>query len=216
VGKQIFDWSASGTVSPRTFAWLSCLALAGWMFSGFTAVAQSLQTTQTSTIGSVVNYDNNWAQTFSVTGGELTTTNGSAQIQPFAKVEGSDHLRFPNSGTAEFKASVTNLSDEGGYTSGNAQISGLSINSVVLNPSSQNGVPAIVILTSSPNVGAGLKSPCIEGTIADSSCLTATSPTPLAESVPTGASIIGDNIGTESIQVTGTQSTSTTNSLTVF
>ena len=110
-----------------------------------TALAGSvLEVTQETTVGAQATYDNNWAQSFQVTGNASVNGGvGPQSIAPFSKVEGN-HVVNPNSGTAELNATVQ-VYEGGGTVDGKAKITTMGAsNSVTLNRES-DGVPAITI-----------------------------------------------------------------------
>jgi hypothetical protein len=174
-------------------------AAAGMLFCAFsvtprTALAGSvLEVTQETTVGVNATYDNSWSQSFQVSGSASVNGGvGPQSISPYSKVEGN-HVTLPNSGTAVVNAAVQICQlfcdgfEAGGVAQGDARITttGAS-NSVTLNNSTTNGVPAITL---DPNnqPAAGF-----------------------------AANVIGDNIGTASLQVQGTRRSINSNSLTVF
>jgi len=149
----------------------------------------TLETTQNSAIGAQATYNNSWAQTFEAKGA-MSITGGV--LLPFEEVSASTAV-LPSSGLAELVATVTNLSSDGGRLEAAASInSGLLVdgtntpNNIVLSSSGTNGLPALKITP---------------GT---------------AESSVIGASIIGTNIGTDTLQVTGSLNSSVVNTLTAF
>ena len=164
--------------------------------SGSTEVALAgsiLENTQETTVGAQATYDNNWAQSFQVTGNASVNGGaGSQSIAPFAKVDGNP-VTIPNSGTAVVNASIQicqltcNGLEAGGTVQGEASITtaGAS-NSVSINQSTTNGLPSITLPPSEqPSTGFG-------------------------------AITTGDNIGTSSLQVSGSRKSITSNTLTVF
>lgn len=166
---------------------LSCSSLGLPAFAGPT-----LETTENSAIGAQATFNNSWAQTFEAKGSmSIDTTEGV--LVPFQQVT-TPLVSLPNSGLAELVATVTNLSSDGGNLEAAASINpGVLVdgtdtpnNIIVLSASEVNGLPALQI-----NPGT-----------ADSSVI--------------GASIIGTNIGTDTLQVTGSLGSSVVNTLTAF
>jgi hypothetical protein len=153
----------------------------------------TLENTQETNVGAQATYDNNWAQSFQVTGSaSVNGGTGTQSIAPFSKVDGSP-VTLPNSGTAVVNASIQicqltcNGFEAGGTVQGEASITtaGAS-NSVSINQSTSNGLPAITLNPSEqPSTGFG-------------------------------AITTGDNIGTSSLQVSGSRKSITSNTLTVF
>jgi len=147
----------------------------------------TLETRESTAIGAQATFNNSWAQTFEAKG-SMTSVNPGGLLQPFSQVPGTSILgistiRLPNSGLAELVATVDNLSVKGGDLTAEGQVSSQGVNGVVINSSTVNGLPSLRITP---------------GT-ADSSVI--------------GASIIGTNIGTESLQVTGSLNTTVINTL---
>ena len=155
----------------------------------------TLEVTQETTVGSQATYDNNWAQTFQVTGNaSVNGGSGSQTITPFAQVAGGN-VTLPNSGTAVLNSSAQLCQqfcvgfEAGGVVTGTASISPVGASTtgnVTLNSSTTNGVPAITLKTNEQTGGSF------------------------------GASVISDNIGTASLQTQGSRKTTTSNSLSVF
>jgi len=155
----------------------------------------TLEVTQETTVGSQATYDNNWAQTFQVTGNaSVNGGSGSQTITPFAQVAGGN-VTLPNSGTAVLNSSAQLCQqfcvgfEAGGVVTGTASIApagASTAGNVTLNSSTTNGVPAITLKTNEQSGGSF------------------------------GASVIADNIGTASLQTQGTRRTITSNSLSVF
>jgi hypothetical protein len=151
----------------------------------------TLETNQNTAIGAQATFNNSWAQTFEVKGAQTMVSGGD--LLPFQLIE-TTSAKLPNSGLAELTATVTNLSLNGGTLDASSSIDPLTQvggttntpNNVVLNASPTNGLPALEIAP---------------GTTASSVI---------------GASIIGTNIGTNTLQVTGSLSTNVINTLTAF
>ena len=186
------DESVMSRIAPRLL-----LSTAGMLLiclsapTGSALAGPTLENTQETTVGTQATYDNNWAQSFQVTGN--ATVNGTdGSIAPFSKIEGSS-VTLPNSGTAVVNAAVQICQlfcdgfEAGGAVNGDAKIttSGAS-NSILLNNSSTNGVAAITLETDKQS-SAGF-----------------------------GAIITGDNIGTASLNVQGIRRSINSNTLTVF
>jgi hypothetical protein len=172
------------------------LSSAGMLFcsaivpTGAALAGSVLENTQETTVGAQATYDNNWAQSFQVTG-NATVNGGGASIAPFATTDALP-LPLPNSGTAVLNATVSigpnsESANFQGNVEGSASISPAgSSNSVTLNQSPIDGVPAISLdLNNQPTSSFG-------------------------------AITTGDNIGTAGLQVQGTRKSVTSNSLTVF
>ena len=173
------------------------LSASGLLFSCFSlstgaALAGSvLENTQETTVGTQATYDNSWSQSFQVSG-NAGVSGGGTVISPFAQVPGST-AAIPNSGTAVLNASVQICQsfcdgfEAGGSVSGSASISPTgAANSIILNSSSTNGVPAIT-LNPQEQPSAGF-----------------------------AANVIGDNIGTATLQTQGSRKSVTSNRLSVF
>jgi hypothetical protein len=146
----------------------------------------TLETQQNTAIGAQATFNNSWAQTFEAKG---SMTVPSGVLIPFSQVTPLATLVLPNSGLAELTATVSNMTVSGGTVDGSASVdpsSGPGTNNIVLNARGGNGLPALQITP---------------GT-ADSSVI--------------GASIIGTNIGTDTLQVTGSLNTTVINTLTAF
>ena len=160
--------------------------------SGEALAGSVLENTQETTVGSQATYDNSWAQTFQVTGNASVNGGSGAQtIAPFAQTGISTSI--PNSGTAVLNSSAQLCQqfcvgfEAGGVVVGSASITPAGqSNNITLNSSSTNGLPAITINTNGQSTGGF------------------------------GASIIGQNIGTESLQTQGTRKSITSNRLSVF
>ena len=151
----------------------------------------TLETTENSAIGAQATFNNSWAQTFEAKG-QMSTV-GGGDLLPFQQVTTTSAL-LPNSGLASLTATVSNMTVDGGTLDASSSInSGFLVggitntpNNVVLSADTSNGLPGLQI---SPGT-------------TDSSVI--------------GASIIGTNIGTDSLQVTGSLGTSVLNTLTAF
>ena len=171
-----------------------CLISAGVCGAQPVQAGPTLETTENMAIGAQATYNNNWAQTFEAKG-PMSITGGT--LLPFQQV-GISTVPLPNSGLAELVATVTNLSSDGGTLESSASINPARLldgtnapltntpNNIVLNSSGGNGLPALAI-----------------------------TPDTTGSSV-IGASIIGTNIGTDTLQVTGSLSTNVINTLTAF
>ena len=149
----------------------------------------TLETRESTSIGAQATFNNSWGQTFEATG-SMSIEGG--KLLPFQLVETTSAL-LPNSGLAELTATVSEMTVDGGKLEASASINPLLLvngnntpNNVVLNASPTNGLPALEI---TPGTG-------------DSSVI--------------GASIIGTNIGTDTLQVTGALTTTVINTLTAF
>lgn len=159
--------------------------------TGAALAGPTLEVTQETTVGSQATYDNNWAQTFQVTG-NASVNGSSGSIAPFAQVAGAA-VTLPNSGTAVLNGSAQLCQqfcvgfEAGGVVNSTGSITpaGAS-NNVTLNSSTSNGVPAITLKTNEQTGGSF------------------------------GASVVGDNIGTASLQTQGSRKTISSNSLSVF
>lgn len=167
-----------------------CLLSAGVCGAQPVQAGPTLETTQNTAIGAQATFNNNFAQTFEAKGAMSMV--GGGDLLPFQLVTTTSAL-LPNSGLAELTATVSNLTVAGGTLDTSSSIdpgklvSGTNTpNNVVLNASPTDGLPALQITP---------------GT-ADSSVI--------------GASIIGTNIGTASLQVTGALNSSVINTLTAF
>lgn len=167
-----------------------CLLSAGVCGAQPVQAGPTLETTQNTAIGAQATFNNNFAQTFEAKGAMSMV--GGGDLLPFQLVTTTSAL-LPNSGLAELTATVSNLTVAGGTLDASSSIdpgklvSGTNTpNNVVLNASPTDGLPALKITP---------------GT-ADSSVI--------------GTSIIGTNIGTDSLQVTGSLGTSVVNTLTAF
>lgn len=150
----------------------------------------TLETRENTAIGAQATFNNSWAQTFEAKGAMSMV--GGGELLPFQLVE-TTSAPLPNSGLAELTATVSNMTVDGGTLAASASVNPLqrvtganTPNNVVLNASPTDGLPALQITPGST----------------DSSVI--------------GASIIGTNIGTESLQVTGSLSTTVINTLTAF
>lgn len=173
---------------------LSCSSLGLPAFAGPT-----LETTENSAIGAQATFNNSWAQTFEAKG-EMSITSGT--LLPFQQVV-TPTAQLPNSGLAELVATVTNLSSDGGNLEAAASINPgelLDGTTTPDGPSTTPNTPNNIVLNSSG--GNGLPALQITPGTADSSVI--------------GASIIGTNIGTDTLQVTGSLGSSVVNTLTAF
>ena len=157
----------------------------------------TLESRENTAIGAQATFNNSWAQTFEAKG-SMSVEGGDGLLAPFAST-GIDTLILPNSGLAQLTATVTEMSVRGGQLDASASVNPLALlgdkdednihnngNSIVLNSSGEDGLPALRIKPGTD------------------------------ESAVIGASIIGTNIGTESLQVTGSISTTVINTLTAF
>jgi len=151
----------------------------------------TLETRQNTAIGAQATFNNSWAQTFEAVGA-MSVDNESGVLVPFQQVTTTSAL-LPNSGLAELTAKVSNMTVDGGDLQASSSIdpsrlvSGANTpNNIVLNASTTDGLPALQITP---------------GT---------------SESSSIGASIIGTNIGTDSLQVTGSLGNTLINTLTAF
>lgn len=180
-----------------------CLISAGVCGAQPVQAGPTLETIQNTAIGAQATFNNSWAQTFEAKGAMTVPGATPANLlTPFAAPT-TPVLTLPNSGLASLQAEVSNLAGSGGILGADSQlgiasplstsrdtvVSGgmaASGSGVVLNQSSTDGLPALRITP---------------GT-ADSSVI--------------GASIIGTNIGSASLQVTGALNSSVINTLTAF
>ena len=169
----------------------ACLLSAGVCGLEPVQAGPTLETRESSAIGAQAFYNNSWAQTFEAKG-SMTVPLNTNLLAPFQLVE-NDSVQLPTSGLAELTATVSALTLAGGVLDADASVNPTqrvgganNPNNVVLNANPTTGLPALAITP---------------GT-ADSSVI--------------GASIIGTNIGTESLQVTGSLSTAVINTLTAF
>jgi hypothetical protein len=152
----------------------------------------TLETRESTAIGAQATFNNSWAQTFEAKGSMTVPTN-SNQLSPFQLVT-HPSVVLPTSGLAELTAKVSNMTVDGGDLEAAASVNPDQLvngangdaNNIVLNANATNGVPALQITP---------------GT---------------ADSAVIGASIIGTNIGTASLQVTGSLNTTVINTLTAF
>jgi hypothetical protein len=194
---------ASGHRAPWLMA--ACLLSAAVCGAAPVQAGPTLETTENMSIGAQATFNNNWAQTFEAKGAMEVVNSGGAAVplglQPFEQLAVTAEL-LPNSGLAELTAIVSNMSVDGGtlqafssinpdvLLDGNAADPALTTSNtstnLVLNTSDDNGLPALRITP-----GA-------------------------SESSVIGASIIGTNIGTDTLQVTGSLGTSVVNTLTAF
>lgn len=194
--QSAFPYCSEGSGCRR--AACSLLALTACLltvpFSATTAVyaGPTLETTESVGIGAQATFNNSWAQTFEATG-SMTVDGASTQLAPFQQVNATS-VELPTSGLAELTATVSNLTVRGGDMEAAASVDPTQRvggatnipNNVVLNNSATDGLPALRITP---------------GT---------------TESSVVGASIIGTNIGTEVLQVTGSLNTTVINTLTAF
>ena len=163
-----------------------------FLASGAALAGSVLENTQETTVGSQATFDNSWAQTFQVTGNaSVNGGTGTQAISPFAQTAAV--VSIPNSGTAVLNSSAQVCQqfcvgfEGGGVVAGSASITPVGqSNNIILNSSNSNGIPAITI---NPNGQPG---------------------------AAFGASVIGQNIGTESLQTQGTRKSITSNRLSVF
>jgi len=155
----------------------------------------TLETRENTAIGAQASFNNSWAQTFEAKGSMSRV--GGGDLLPFQLVETTSAL-LPNSGLAELTATVSNMSVDGGTLNASASINPLQLVSRTITPNPNT--PNNVVLNASPTNGL----PALEITpgTTDSSVI--------------GASIIGTNIGTDSLQVTGSISTTVINTLSAF
>ena len=168
-----------------------CLISAGVCGAQSVQAGPTLETTQNTAIGAQATFNNNWAQTFEAKGAMSTV--GGGDLLPFQLVTTTSAL-LPNSGLAELTATVSNMTVDGGTLEASSSIDPGQLlggtpntpNNVVLNASESDGLPALQITPGS------------------------------VESSVLGASIIGTNIGTASLQVTGALNSSVINTLTAF
>ena len=168
-----------------------CLVSAGVCAARPVQAGPTLETIQNTAIGAQATFNNSWAQTFEAKGAMSIV--GGSYLLPFEQVTNTI-VPLPNSGLASLTATVSSMTVDGGTVEGRSfvnpegQVNGTAINAnnVVLNPSNTNGLPALQITP---------------GTT-DASVI--------------GASIIGTNIGTASLQVTGALNNSVINTLTAF
>lgn len=180
------------TSSHRVHSLLAiCLISAGVCGAQSVQAGPTLETTQNTAIGAQATFNNSWAQTFEAKGA-MSMVNGG-ELLPFQLIE-TTSAKLPNSGLAQLTATVSNMNVGGGTLDASSSINPAQLvggttntpNNVVLNASPTNGLPALEITPG----------------ITDSSVI--------------GASIIGTNIGTASLQVTGALNTSVINNLTAF
>lgn len=152
----------------------------------------TLETRESMAIGAQATFNNSWAQTFEAKGNMSVSGNGGL-LTPFQLVQQTSAV-LPTSGLAELTATVSALTVSGGDLDGGASV----------NPSRLVGGgvnnPNNVVLSASPT--SGLPALQIKPGTSDSSVI--------------GASIIGTNIGTDSLQVTGSLNTNVINTLTAF
>lgn len=152
----------------------------------------TLENRQNTAIGAQSTFNNSWAQTFEATGA-MSMAGGATQLLPFQQVSVTS-APLPNSGLAELTATVSALTVSGGTLNGSSSVNPEQLlggttgkpNNIVLNANSTSGLPALQIAPG-------------------------TTPSSVI-----GASIIGTNIGTDTLQVTGSLSTTVINTLTAF
>ena len=161
-----------------------CLSTASILLTG-QASAQSLETTDSISIGASATFNNSWAQTFEATG-TLDTNQASGNVTIFQALDPSSAIVIPNSGLADLTATVSSLEQDGGSLAASARIKqSENSNNLVLN-GGNNGAASILITPDNTTV------------------------------TTVGASIIGTNIGTDEIQVTGVRTRTSINDLSVF
>lgn len=166
-----------------------CLISAG--VCGAQSVVQagpSLETTQNTAIGAQATFNNNWAQTFEVKGAMSVEGDPTFALIPFQAIS-PDIIEVPTSGLAIISANVSDLVVGGGTLGANAEIGVTDTSGIILNASEVSGSGGLPLLRLKPGA-------------TDSSVI--------------GASIIGTNIGTDTLQVTGSLSTNVINNLTAF
>jgi hypothetical protein len=190
-----FSFSApAGHGSRRLGRALLCTALASAALASSTAAqaGPTLETRENAAIGAQATFNNNWAQTFEAKG-SMSVPGNADLLAPFQLVQPTSVV-LPTSGLAELTATVTNMSVTGGNLDADASVNPAQLvggapnnaNNVVLNASPTTGLPALQIAPGS----------------SDSSVI--------------GASIIGTNIGTDTLQVTGSLNTTVINTLSAF
>ncbi|MFU8884066.1 MAG: hypothetical protein ACNA8O_01250 [Cyanobacteriota bacterium] len=165
----------------------SCAALTALGSATAAQAGPTLETRESTSIGAQATFNNSWAQTFEAKG-SMGISGAGTLLAPFTQVE-VDPIILPNSGLAELSAVVSGMTVDGGTLEASASVdpaAGPGTNGIVLNASTTDGLPALTIAP---------------GT-ADSSVI--------------GASIIGTNIGTDTLQVTGALNTTVINTLTAF
>ena len=180
--------SSRQAVAFKTSLLVSCALSAALLGGQAVQAGPTLETRESTAIGAQATFNNSWAQTFEVKG-SMTVDTVDGVLIPFSQVGPTPTFILPNSGLAELSATVSEMTVEGGTLTGLALVDpnlNSSTNGIVLNASDENGLPALQITP---------------GT-ADSSVI--------------GASIIGTNIGTQSLQVTGSLNTTVINTLTAF
>jgi len=117
------------------------------LFGSGQAFAQSLESTEGSAIGAQATFNNNWAQTFEVTG----PLGDTGTIKPFSSVS-SSHLSLPDAGLASLQAEVRKLSQVGGVLEATGDVTADSTSTgLLLNLDAHDGVPSIK-LTPDPAV----------------------------------------------------------------
>lgn len=169
-----------------------CLATTVLCVASAAHAGPTLETRENAAIGAQATFNNSWAQTFEAKGSMSVPSNADL-LAPFQLVQPASVV-LPTSGLAELTATVVDLSVRGGELNAQGSVDPLQLvgggsnnpNNVVLNANSVNGLPALQI---SPGT---------------------------AESAVIGASIIGTNIGTDSLQVTGSLNSTVINTLTAF
>ena len=168
-----------------------CLISAGVCGAQPVQAGPTLETIQNTAIGAQATFNNSWAQTFEAKGAMSIAAGGD--LLPFQLVT-TTSAPLPNSGLAELTATVSNLTVSGGTLDASSSVDPGQLvggtantpNNVVLNASPTNGLPALKITPGN------------------------------VESSVIGASIIGTNIGSASLQVTGALNSSVINTLTAF
>jgi len=168
-----------------------CLVSAGVCAARPVQAGPTLETIQNTAIGAQATFNNSWAQTFEAKGAMSIV--GGGDLLPFQLVE-TTSAKLPNSGLAELTATVSNMTVDGGTLDASS-----SINPVKLVGGTAN-IPYNVVLSGDP--ADGLPALKIAPGTTEGSVI--------------GASIIGTNIGTASLQVTGSLNNSVINTLTAF
>jgi hypothetical protein len=183
-----------------------CLVSAGVCGAQSVQAGPTLETNQNTAIGAQATFNNSWAQTFEAKG-SMTVNNATptSLLSPFAAPT-SPVLTLPNSGLASLQAEVSNLAVSGGNLGADSQLG-------IANSLDTSATPAGSVVTggtAASGSGVVLNQDAANG-------LPALRITPgTADSSVIGASIIGTNIGTASLQVTGALNTSVINTLTAF
>jgi hypothetical protein len=205
---------ASGHRAP----WLMAACLLSSAVCGGVPVqaGPTLETRENMAIGAQATFNNNWAQTFEAKGSmnvEGSTVESPILLAPFAfvGVENTPVI-IPNAGLAQLTATVTEMTVNGGQLEAAASVNPLFLLSLdgtqdiedpdIMAPSSTSASTTSqtgnnIVLNSS--VYDGLPALRITPGTTDSSVI--------------GASIIGTNIGSDSLQVTGSISTTVINTL---